>query len=249
MGRMVRALAIAAVFVSISATAYAQAPGDSEGAGPSAAPVVMVPPPPPQFAACSGSAPINVMADRWAVGLSVGALTTSPKDAPAGQDPTQFNVGELSVRFRVTPHLELEGAIGGGREQLKNGQPGDLQAHTGMLSLRYRFMPREHWNWWVMGGLGTLEIAQHDATDQEVSDQARPLAAFGVGIERRFHHFALQAELRAIGAGPLQKSPAPPMASPAGATTTAMDPQTPAPTSSSDQLQGGALTIGASYYF
>jgi hypothetical protein len=46
MVRMVRVLALAAVFVSISATAFAQAPGDAEEGGPSSAPVVMVPRPP-----------------------------------------------------------------------------------------------------------------------------------------------------------------------------------------------------------
>jgi hypothetical protein len=245
MVRMVRVLALAAVFVSISATAFAQAPGDAEEGGPSSAPVVMVPPPPAQFACGSTAGPIHVMANRWAVGLSIGSLSISPKDAPSGQDPTQFNVGELSVRFRLTPHLELEGALGGGREQLANGQQGDLEAHTGLLSLRYRFMPGQHWNWWVMGGLGSIEIAQHGATDQEVSDQARPVGALGVGIERRFHQFALQAELRALGIGELQKSSAT-MAAPSG--TTVMNPP-PSTTSSTDQLQGGALTIGASYYF
>jgi hypothetical protein len=248
---MVRVLAVAAFIVSISATARAQAPGDAEAGGPSTAPVVMVPPPPPQFVACGAStaAPVNVMANRFAVGLSVGSLSVAPKNAPSGQDPTQFGIGELSLRFRLTPHLELEGALGGGRETLKNGQQGDLEAHTGLLALRYRFMPAHRWNWWVMGGIGTIEIAQHDATDQEVSDQARPVGTFGVGIERRFHHFALQAELRALGIGQLDKAQATPVSGTTTMSTTANPPPPTSSTSSADQLSGGALTIGASYYF
>ena len=47
----------------------------------------------------------------------------------------EFGVGELSLRFRLTPHLELEGAFGGGRQQLKDGKDGTLEfAELGKLS-------------------------------------------------------------------------------------------------------------------
>src|SRR5690348_14546158 len=119
MGRMVRVLAIATVIAAFAATARAQAPGEMAPA---------VPPPPPQFVANCGSSSIDVMANRWAVGLSVGSLSTAPKDTP--DDKTQFGIGELALRFRATPHLELELAVGGGREQLSDGTQGDAEIHT-----------------------------------------------------------------------------------------------------------------------
>jgi len=257
---MVRALGVAAFVVSISATAYAQAPGDydasgGEGAGPSAQPVMMAPATPAQFTSCGAAyAPINVMANRFAVGLSIGSMTVQPKDSTSTADQTSFNVGELALRFRLTPHLELEGAVGGGRQQLNDGSQGDLQAKTAMLSLRYRFMPAHRWNWWLMGGIGGLEVAQHDATDQTFQNTERPVGTFGIGIERRFQHFALQAELRGMGIGQTkaQQGQAEPTAA---SMTTPVDPTTGMPTgrnpptATADQLSGGQLTIGASYYF
>ena len=94
---MVRVLALATVLVAFTATARAQAPGEVAPAAPAAA---------PQVSCSGGSGPIDVMANRWAVGLSVGSLSTAPKDTP--DDKTQFGIGELALRFRATPHLELE---------------------------------------------------------------------------------------------------------------------------------------------
>ncbi|HTR56048.1 MAG TPA: hypothetical protein VMJ10_35470 [Kofleriaceae bacterium] len=253
---MVRVLAIAALVVSISATARAQAPGDSDGyygAGPGAQP--MAPATPPQFVACGAVvAPINVMANRWAVGFSVGSMTVQPKDSTSSADQTQFGVGELALRFRLTPHLEIEGAVGGGRQQMSDGSQGDLQTKTALLSLRYRFMPGHHWNWWLMGGIGDLQIAQHDASDQDFQNSQRPVGALGIGIERRFHNFALQAELRGMGIGQTKAQQAEPaaasMSTPVDPTTGMPVPPPPSPSSTAaDQLSGGQLTIGASYYF
>ena len=252
---MVRVLASVVFVVSISATAYAQAPGDygggDYGAGPSAQPVVIAPATPAPFASGAPAAgPIPVMANRFAVGLSVGSMTVAPKDSTSSADQTSFNVGEISLRFRLTPHLEIEGAFGGGRQQLTDGSQGDLQAKTALFSLRYRFMPRERWNWWLMGGIGALEVAQHDATDQQFQDTQRPVGALGIGIERRFRHFALQAELRGMGIGQTkaQAQPEPAATSMSTAPSGGMPP-VQNPTASADQLSGGQLTIGASYYF
>jgi hypothetical protein len=31
---------------------------------------------------------------------------------------------------------------------------GDLEVSTAAVALRYRFLAEQHWNWFVMGGLG-----------------------------------------------------------------------------------------------
>jgi hypothetical protein len=192
------------------------------------------------------------MANRWAVGLSIGHMSLAPKDTP--DNKTEFGVGELSLRFRATLHLELELAVGGGRQTLSDGTQGDLEAHTGMLAARWRFAPEHRWNWWLMAGLGGMSVVQHDATNQQVNDGQRPMAEFGVGIERRFHHFALQAELRGIGVGPQNNSSATPtMATPPGPSTSTSPASISTPptmmSTPDDHLSGGQLTIGASYYF
>lgn len=232
---MVRVLALATVLVAFTATARAQAPGEVAPAAPAAA---------PQVSCSGGSGPIDVMANRWAVGLSVGSLSVAPKDTP--DNKTQFGIGELSLRFRATPHLEIEAAFGGGREQLSDGSQGQAEVHTGLIALRYRFSPEHEWNWWVMGGVGGFSVAPHGSTDQQFQDAQRPMGTFGFGIERRFSHFALQAELRAVGVGQNKDQPKtqPVMGT---AQTTTMPP--PPASTAAQNLSGGALTIGASYYF
>jgi hypothetical protein len=235
--RMLRSLVFASMFVTV--TASAQAPGEA----PLAAPGMVTPQ--PIYAAPYRE---SVMANRWEVGLGIGSLGIAPKDQP--NDKTQFGIGELSVHYRATLHLELGLELAGGQETDPSGKmlSSPREVSTGALSLRYRFEAEFEWNWWLMGGLGSLSVTEKDATDQQRKDAQRPLAELGLGVERRFHHFALNVELRAIGVGPQKNQQAVPvMSQPTAASQTTMPPSKPAP--QSDQMSGGMLTIGASYYF
>jgi len=239
---------VALIPLLVAATAHAQAPGEVAPEGPIAPPGMAAP-----VAAdpCACSAGIPVMANRWAVGLSVGSLSIAPKDQPDAK--TEFGVGELSLRYRATLHLELELALGGGREKLQDGSQGALETNVAMLGLRYRFAAQRPWNWWLGGSFGSISVTRNGATDQEKQDAQRPLGALAIGIERRWQRFALQAELRGFGVGPSQnQAKATPVTVPAGTTMpggSTMPPPPPPPTAPSDQQSGGMLTIGASYYF
>lgn len=216
-------LAIAPLFAA--ATAHAQAPGE-------------MPPSAPPTAAPGAPGGIAVMENRWAVGLAFGGMGLAPEDAPDAK--TNFGIGQLSLRFRATYHLELELAMAGGRQQLDNGQDGDLAVGSGTLGVRYRFLAAERWNWWLMAGLGGTTVARHDATKQERDAASRGHGVIGLGIERRFAQFALQAEVRAIKIG---DKTADAMKMPVDGTVAA-----PAPAGTGPQ-SGASLTIGASYYF
>lgn len=207
-------------------------------AAPGVAPVV-APPAAPE----AGCAPReSVMANRWAVGLSLGGMSLAPKDAP--DDRTGFAIGELALRFRVTPHVELALSAGGGRERTADDMDGDLEVNTAAVSARYRFLPEAAWNFFVMGGIGGASVTRHDATQQERSDATQPFGMLGIGIERRFHHLALEAELRAVGMGRTQDAPQsdPPAAGSAAMSVTTM--ATPGIARS-----GGSFSVGLSYYF
>jgi hypothetical protein len=235
---------LALVLVAATATAHAQAPGDWAQEGPVAPPGMAAP-----VAVAVPAPEVAVMANRWAVGMSVGSLSIAPKDQP--DNKTDFGVGELSLRFRATYHLELEVALGGGREQLKDGTQGSRETNTGLLGLRYRFCADRHWNWWLGGGIGSISVTQTGATDQEKHDAERPMGALSIGIEHRWQQFALHAELRGFGVGqPQNQAPqvkAVPVSMPGNTTT---QPPPPTMTSPTDQQQSGAMfTIGASYYF
>ncbi|HEX2687446.1 MAG TPA: outer membrane beta-barrel protein [Kofleriaceae bacterium] len=221
--------------------AYAQAPGELAPQPVGPAPDNTCPAP------CGCSHAESVMANRWAIGLSLGQMSLVPEGQ--SDHKTAFGIGELALRFRATPHLELELAAGGGREQLPDDQQGDLEVNTAMLAARYRFRPEAAWNWFVMAGLGGASVTRHDATKQERDDATQPLGMLGIGIERRFHHVALQAEARAVGLGDNRHNSdvmveSPPVAQPGAMATT-----TTAPVSPSQKQSGGSLTIGLSYYF
>ena len=224
-------LAIAAVILA-SATAYAQAPGETPMA------------PPPEATPCV-AAQIPVMANRWAVGLSVGSLSVAPKDTP--DNKTEFAIGELSIRYRATYHLEVELALAGGQQRLQDGTDGNLQVNSGLLGLRYRFAAEHPWNWWVGAGIGGISVTPTGASDQDRKDAQRPMGSLSIGLERRWSQFALHAELRGFGVGQRQQDAAPPPEMPVAAGSSVMNPP-PAPPSSPD-LSGGMVTLGASYYF
>ena len=133
---------------------------------------------------------------------------------------------------------------GGGREQLDNGDQGDLEVNTFGLALRYRFNPGGAWNWFVMGGLGEASVTFHDATQQERDDATHAMAMLGIGLERRFGNFALQTELRAVGISDKSNSDA--MSAPVATPAMSISGSTSA---ASAKQSGGSFTLGASYYF
>jgi hypothetical protein len=229
-----------------SAPYYAPAPPSSYAPAPAPAPAPASP---------CGYAASPVMARRWAIGLSLGRMGVTPEGAIEGSEgsETEFRITELAVRYRATRRIELEVALSGGREHLKDDTEGSLATGSVTLALRYRFRPEQRWNWFLMGGLGGSIVAPHNSTELEREDATRPLGMVGVGIERRFRRFALQAELRAVGLGPradmMDDGDGAPKPSPTPSPTPSrLLPQGYA-TTYAEELNGGVLTIGASYYF
>jgi hypothetical protein len=233
-----------ALVPAFATAAYAQAPGETTPVAPTpATPAVVADP-------CGDC--IDPMANRFAVGLNVGGMSVTA-DQDDTQTPTDFRTGELSIRYRATPHFELELLLSGGRQVLDTGEDGDLAMGGGTLAARYRFRAERAWNWWLMGGLGMTVIEHQQSTQAERDAAQRGHVAFGVGLERRFSHLALHAELRFVGMSPRSDmsdpNTAPPPVSP---DTGAMQPPPVAPASdvrTAQDLSGGQFTLGASYYF
>lgn len=243
-----RLLALSLAPLLAAGTAFAQAPGEMS---PAPAPPQ---PPPPQGPVAPGApagdpcARPPVMAHRWAIGASVGGLAVTPDEAPEGNE-SQFRVAELAVRYRASRRIELELAMSGGRQVLDDDTEGDLATGSVSFGIRYRFMPEHRWSWWVMGGIGGTVVERHDSTEAERDGAARPLIMAGIGVERRFRRFALQAELRMMGMG--QRDDAGDPVPVTGGGVTSPQPRLPASavTTQAEQLSGGMFTLGASYYF
>jgi hypothetical protein len=226
-----RSLALAFVMLG-TATAYAQAPGESYYAQPpgETAPAPIVVAPRPQ---------VEPMADRFAVNLNLGGFSVAPADAPEGSE-TNFNLAELQLRFRATRRLEILLAFAGGRQQLENDQQGDLAMDQVTLGLRFNFRPAHHWNWYLMAGFGSTLIAPHDTPEELRDDLRRSHGVFGIGLEHRWQHFALSAELRGVSIEKKDDM----------YTTLPVDgAREPASLMDGRELGGGQFTIGGSYYF
>jgi hypothetical protein len=211
----------------LATTAYAQAPGEM--------PPTYAQPPPP-VAPVGPPGDWAVMATRLSVGLSFGQATVTDQT----QTKTDFSIGEVALRYRLRPEWEAEAIIGGGREKLADGSQGDRQLTEVTLGLRYRFRPADQLNWFLAAGVGASAIASQSATSDQQDAATRPHAQFGGGVEYRFAHLALQAELRVTAMGqPKGMTTAPALENTAATTTS--DPN--------DTMTSGQVTIGASYYF
>jgi hypothetical protein len=220
-------------------SARAQAPGASYAQPPGEAPVAPIAPVAPVAA-------VDPMAHRFAIGVGLGGFAVAPEDAPEGSE-TEFKIAELALRFRATRRLELFVAFTGGRQVLEDDQEGPLATDMVTLGARVRFRPEQAWNWFVLAGFGSTLIADRDTPEELRGDLRRGHAMLGVGVERRWRHFAVQAELRGIGIAPHDDEA---MATPPPRPTTMPIPENEPPIDSgADKLSGGQLTIGASYYF
>ena len=222
----------------LASTAYAQAPGE------------MAPMAPPQQQVVAPAGEWSVMQNRWSIGLAIGQATLAPDATPDAK--TDFSLGELSLRYRLRPEWEAELVLGGGNEKLADGSKGDRELTSATIGLRYRFRPADQLNWFLLAGIGGSAVASQSATSDQRDAATRGHIQVGGGLEYRWTHFALQAEVRLTAMGQ-PKSASDPTIMPVTGTVDSPPSNTappPQPTSSAqDTMSGGQLTIGASYYF
>jgi hypothetical protein len=176
------------------------------------------------------------MRHRISIGFQVGGLSATASDSEVTSD---FDVGELALRFRMTPHLELELLLGGGRQVLESGDEGDLAMATGTLGLRYRFRPGHRWDWWLSAGLGATVIERHDASEELRDSAQRPHFSVGLGLERRWNRFALQLEGRMLALGQREST----------ASTTVPVGRLPGDVRNANEITAGTITLGAGVFF
>ena len=129
--------------------------------------------------------PPGVMLDRWAIDVALGDESATPK--VDGATRTGFGLLELSGRFRIRADIEVALTLGGSSHD--NVSTGGLYA-----DFRYRFLAARPWTVIALAGIGAESIGDKDGTDAE--KKARGSLRLGAGVERRFGHFALEADLR-----------------------------------------------------
>lgn len=169
------------------------------------------------------------LTDRLGVGLHLVGLALADGARPAA-DPTQLGGGGLQVRYRASRRWELQLDAATVRAQDDQGAPVGPDVHVATLGVLFHVRPAHHWDWYLSGALGGLHLgAAHDA-----AHPTRGLGALGVGLEHRWQHLAIGAELRAIA---IAHPPAQ-----AGASTA----RTAEPAAAD---AGAAFALTATYYF
>lgn len=181
---------------------------------------------------------------KWGIGLYMTSLTLAPESNPDAE--TEYSGGGLLVRYRLAPRWQLELAFDHVTERLENGEMGTRQLQSATLAAQYHFRPYNRWDWYALVGIGGTANG-----DPEISDQEREASSvghfhLGVGLERRFRHLAIGAELRAVGMAPHEDADG------RGGTTTDVTPTgmtVPTQEINAESTSGGQLTIAATYYF
>ncbi len=180
---------------------------------------------------------------RWGIGLRATSLALHPDGDPDAR--SEYAGGGLQLRWRLSARWELEGLVEGLREQLGDGVEGDRQLNAVTLAARYHLRPYSRWDWYLLAGLGATTETTVDGPSPAVLGESGHVH-LGAGVERRFGHFGIAAELRMVGMGPTEATddaPAEPMR---GA---AVPPDAMSGADAGEGRGGGQLTLAATYHF
>ncbi len=229
MDRMSFRALLAASIVLVPTVAFADYDyGGDYYAGPSATPVQ-------PYAVAPQPAPAPQFNARWSIGFAIGGASFAPEGNPDAS--ADFDIGQLALRYRGWRHLELELSMGGGDQRVPEDMRGAVDTEYAMaqvtLAAKYRFNVQDHWNWWLMAGVGSTTIAPKNAPDEQVQASERPHGLLGIGLEYRWTKFALQAEAKAMKLGQTDEE-------------RALEDQTG---EKLPDIGGGTFTVGGAFYF
>jgi hypothetical protein len=175
------------------------------------------------------------MANRWAVDLSLWLGSMTPRASGAAAIPLAGF--ELSGRWRIREPIELGFSLfGGGSGDPNNNDMNTVAVGGFMVDARWRFLYDRPWNIAAVAGLGVMSAAaKAGATDTD--KQGRGALRVGAAVERRFEHWAIEADFRIFA---IQKNDS----------VTLLDQPTQRTYDAARYgCTGAYLTIGGSYYF
>jgi hypothetical protein len=226
---LVTAALSTAGIAATAATAHAQVGPGACDCAVAPAPVVVVAAPPEL--------------PKWGLGLRMTSMTLAPESNPDAE--TQYGGGGVQLRYRVAPHWQLELALDHVQEQLENGEMGTRQLDSAVLAAQYHFRPYARWDWYAMLGVGGIGDGDPEISDEQRKASQQGQFALGVGLERRWNHLGVGAELRAVGVSPREAKDAPAMTEPVRPTGSTV----PTQPAEDEGTSGGQLSIAATYYF
>jgi hypothetical protein len=144
--------------------------------------------------------PVGARAQEWAVGLRASAEHVAASDHD-GDEGVGMGGGGLLVRWRFWPHWGVEAALESCRGTRADGAY-ERRSDSLVLTAALHLTPRSRWDWYLFLGLGgatdhvTLRGADGATVEQQFKESVLRL---GVGLERRWEHIGIGAELAGIG--------------------------------------------------
>ena len=172
---------------------------------------------------------------RWGVGAHLTSLSLSEPGAMDDRG-TPFAGAGLQLRYRLRPRWQLDLTAAHVQEQDVDEA---VARHVDAAALAILFHPRPYarWDLYLLAGLGATSDGDPDLTDAEREASQIGDLQLGAGVERRFGRIGVAAELRLLAREPADDAAAARMTDAPGAADDGQD------------RSGGALTLGATYYF
>lgn len=191
---------------ALTAPAAAQSgpPGNCQCAP---APTYPMPYASPAYAAPGYAAPYYVVetapepwqSHRFGLGLRLGGASVATADP---EQPEDYSTLGLTARYRVSRRWEIELAVDHGQLDNGDGTMGPAEFSAGTISALLHLRPQARWDWYLLGGLGTSERRPYADSDWA---EERSHLALGIGLERRFEHLVIGAELRGLAQPPAEE--------------------------------------------
>jgi hypothetical protein len=191
---------------------------------------------PPGQCDCAPPAPAHEPPPAWAaqkigVALRVGSLGLGERDSAEHQE---VSTGGLGVRLRVSRRLELEAAIDHGEPRDGSGDRVSITSATAAALLQLR--PDAPLGGYLLAGLG----ATTRQWGEDGPKDTRGHLAVGAGVEYRFRHLVIGAEVRLLALGEGDRDAE---VEPAGLSAAAPSGE------ERDGLGGGQVTLSGGWYF
>ena len=171
----------------------------------------------------------SVMTRRFSVSLALGVENL--RAAGGNRLGAQLGFFDLSGRFRIKRFLDLGLTLHGGGSEYMGIELSTVGLY---IDARWRFLPENKWNLYVVGSLGVRSATAGDAS--EIERRGRGSLRLGGGVELRFTWLGLFAELMLQGVGENPDVPA-------------VTPPTIGYELARYRLSGVALALGATLYF
>jgi hypothetical protein len=175
---------------------------------------------------------------RIGIGLHFTGLAIANEANP--DDPTELAGGGIQIRYRMNRRWELQLALDSLREQDEEGMPVGPELHSATVGVMLHLSPLRPWDVYLLGAIGG--IGERDEPSRTSVERAESRGQFhvGVGLERRWRSFSINAELRGVGIAPAEDEPM---------TTTPRPGSVPPAVNEAEPDSGVMVTLGGTFFF